>query len=564
MKNVIKTVAFIIIVLSISTIIGCSDFPDQYAVDASVGEIRMQDDAKLSEDGKSYTATILVDFDIRENTFSKLSSAIVNINGNEYDVVDQLDHKLGGMAEITCTFESNRTISVIATLKVATHSFGNEKRLQPKSFANDVKLSTGKADGITPCSAVLSVDANYPWFIMTNNFYMLVSSEQFNIPVDAKIDNFNGQVLRCTFKTGSDYDSYKIECPIKGLHANTSYYYQMVRLDSNSKAVAVGETKSFKTTEATAKINTSVASLTLTRAMINVTFDSGNLNGLYTSDWNVVWHIGESLEALEASSGSQLGFSKIIYPYTFTGLNATSKYYYRCDFYIGEGLMCSSGVKEFTTSESTASLDITKNELFDTYTKIGVTLVKGNTTGVISSSGSDYASVKLFLGESEDEMSLNQTISAYGYNAFNFYLKDLLENKKYYYKVCYYAGNSLLASSDVLEFTTYKSVDITNLGSLGISTSKNHSSGSRQFSINARKGSILAFDYSINQGSHSLTANLTGASDVSLFRAQSTSLNWETGSLYYVFTESGTYTLTLDYSAGYYATINVPEIKFIY
>lgn len=560
MRNIIKIIAFTIIALSIGAITGCTDFPDEYAVDASVGEIRMKDDAKLSEDGKSYTATVLVDFDIRENTFNKISSALVYIDGAEYDVTGQLDPNTGGTAEIPCTFEVYRSVSVTATMNISTHSFENVANLQSPSFANNVRLSTGNADGITPCSAVLHVDANYPWLIGNQNLYMLVSQNEFNVPVNAKIDDFNGQVLRCSFRYGPDYYSYDIDCKVKDLNANTSYYYQLVRLDPYSKIVFAGEVKSFKTAETTAKINTSIGNLGLTSATINITFDSGNLNGLNTSDWNIVWYIGVSQNALQAHTRS----SRIGSPNTFNGLNAKSKYYYRCDFYIGKGLMCSSGIKEFTTSESTASVTVTQNELFDTYAKIRVSLDKGNTTNIISSSGSKYASVKIFCGESMNNMLLKGTTGAYSSDTFDFRINDLLESKKYFYKVCYYSGESVLASSEVLTFTTYKSSVIQNLGSLEIDTWTTSSSGNKQYNINARNGSVLAFDYSIDPGRNSLDASLTGAANVSLLDACSSSSDWKTGSIYYVFTKEGAYTLTLNYSANKYGHIKVPEIKFIY
>ena len=236
MRNIIKAIAFSIIALSICSIAGCADFPDQYAVDASI-EIYLKDDAKLSEDGKSYTSTVLVDFSIRENSFGKISSAIVTINGEKYEVIDQLDSQKGGFAEIPCAIESKNSVNIVATMKLSSHTYENKKSFPPKSFANEVILSTGDADNITPCSAVLNVKANYPWLIDEADAYMLVSPVQFNLPVNAKIDTFKGIVGKCNYYVGKDYDDYRMHCLTKGLNANATYYYQLVRLDSNSKVV---------------------------------------------------------------------------------------------------------------------------------------------------------------------------------------------------------------------------------------------------------------------------------------------------------------------------------------
>lgn len=86
MKNVIKLLAFTIAVLAVSILNGCTDFPDEYAVKVSIEEISLKDDAELSEDGKSYTATVLINFNIIQNSLNEISSAIVNINGENYDV----------------------------------------------------------------------------------------------------------------------------------------------------------------------------------------------------------------------------------------------------------------------------------------------------------------------------------------------------------------------------------------------------------------------------------------------------------------------------------------------
>ena len=81
MKNVIKLLAFTIAVLAVSILNGCTDFPDEYAIKVSIEEISLKDDAELSEDGKSYTTTVLINFNIIQNSLNEISSAIVNING---------------------------------------------------------------------------------------------------------------------------------------------------------------------------------------------------------------------------------------------------------------------------------------------------------------------------------------------------------------------------------------------------------------------------------------------------------------------------------------------------
>lgn len=563
MKSAIKIFP-IAIVLLINCILGCADFPDEYAVSASIGDIRMKEGAKLSEDGMSYTSAILVDFDIRKNTFNEIKSAIVTIDGKKYDVKDQIDPSKGGTVEIPCTLECNKEVAVGACLKIVEHSFDSQKSLAAHDFIDKIKSTTGKAEQISPCSAVLRVDVNYPWLINTYDYFMLVDKDPFNLSVNSGTGTFKGKTFACI---GYNSDLY---CPLSSLDANTTYFYQMVRLDNNSRVIYSGETKSFTTTEATAKITTSVNNIELTSATGNVTFDPGNLNGLYTTynqnktiGGRMFWYYGKTLEELDSASRKMLngGMSNITYPYTFSGLDASTKYYYRCDFYIGEGFMCSSGIREFTTQESTASIDVTKNNVFVTHAEIGITLNKGNTKGVISSSGAKSASVRIFYGTSKDNMIEKGTASAYNNDAFDFKLDDLAPNRQYYYEVCYYAGKSLLATSGIKEIKTYS--EIAHLPGLKISTIKYDSSSNKVFTITAQRGNVLAFDYRIDPGSNSLKAELAGPQNETILEASSSRSDWNTGSVYYVFPEAGTYTLTLSYYAHSYGHIEVPEILLI-
>lgn len=572
MKNVIKLLAFTIAVLAVSILNGCTDFPDEYAVQVSIEEISLKDDAELSEDGKSYKATVLINFNIIQNSLNEISSAIVNINGENYDVKNQITASKGGVAEIPCTFKSQAPINVSATLTIAKHTFDKQTEISPKEFADKVHLNTGNANNIKPCSAVLHVDANYPWFVNINDIYILISTEPFNIPINKETNKFKGNIISCSRMEGN-FDDYQIYCNANGLNSNTTYYYQMVRIDpSNSKVIQAGETKSFKTSEVTAKITTSISKTNITSANVDVTFTPGNLAGLYTKDnsnttgGRMICHMGKSLKDLENSTGILLNsdYTNVFYPCYLSELDASTKYYYRCDFYIGEGLMCSSEVQEFTTVKSTATLKISNTEVFDTHAMIRCELDKGNTKNIISSSGTNTAQIKLFCGESKNEMPLISTDNAYSNNDFCIGIVDLQENKKYYYKVVYYAGNSILSQTDILEFTTRKSSDITNLGSLDVETMNSYSSSHKYYTLVARKGSVIAFKYTINQGGHSLSAQLSGRSSITLLNTHGNDNNWKSGSIYYVFTEAGSYTLDLSYSLHKYGHIQIPAITFIY
>ncbi len=213
-----------------------------------------------------------------------------------------------------------------------------------------------------------------------------------------------------------------------------------------------------------------------------------------------------------------------------------------------------------TDSKVTVDCD----EIFDTYARINVILDKGNTTSMIVPTGPNDYELKLYCGESKENMPLKQTVKAYNLDTFSFYMDDLHENTKYYYKIVYSVGNSICASSGISEFMTYKTADITKLGSLDISTFYTSESGRKTFSFSARKGSVLAFDCTVNQGNHSLKAQLSGAASESLFTMYSSSNDWRHKNVYYVLPKEGEYTLSLDYSVGKYGSIKVPAIKLIY
>lgn len=70
--------------------------------------------------------------------------------------------------------------------------------------------------------------------------------------------------------------------------------------------------------------------------------------------------------------------------------------------------------------------------------------------------------------------------------------------------------------------------------------------------------------HSINQGGHSLSAQLSGRSSITLLNTHGKDYDWTSGSVYYVFTEAGSYTLDISYSLAKYGHIQIPAITFIY
>lgn len=568
MKKYFKLLVLVTMIFSFYAIHGCTDFPDEYSVDASVGEIWIQDKAELLEDGKTYTATVAVEFDIKENSFEKIQSAIVNINGGVFDVTQQLDAKIGGVAEVNCVLKTDQKVQINADLTISTHSFSKTEGMDPPSFENAVKLSTGDVENVTPCSAVLHAEANYPWLITNYNIFMMVSSEEFNIRPNEEVSEkwpvsgYGRQLLPCSVSINRNTYEYNIDCTAKGLNQNTMYYYQMVQLDSNNRVVSAGDTKSFKTTEATAKLTAGIESLSMRYCQNNIALQPGNLSNVFTSDWKLVGYVGKSPDALQSCCVIKLQGKT--YTYNFLrGLDASTTYYYKYEFYVGDGYICSSDVQEFTTSTSTAVLNFESCNPLTNSAVINVSLKRGNTTTEMFDD--DIAEVSIRYGESIDNMTLQQSQVVKSDCTIAFNLNELHDDRTYYCQALYSLnGRSVLGSSRVLEFKTLKSENTMSLGSLNIQTWGNNSSGSKQFSINARTGSILSFKYLMNPGDSWLSAQLTGSSNISLFSANSSRYDWKSDEVYYVFKESGSYTLTFKYSAGRYSSIEVPDISFIY
>lgn len=497
----------VLLVATTSIMAGCTDFPDEYGVDVHITGMGIGDKVQLSEDGKSYTTTVRVHYEI-QNSYKEISSAIVRINEDEYDVKGQLDPSTGGVVEIPCILKTNLETPVYTEVTIAGHKFESSRQLSPVRFSDKVTLATGKAEKITPFYAHLNVEANFPWLIDNNDIHMLISTESFNLPVTAKASGFNGKVVQCTLRAGADLEDYSVYCDVYGLNSNTTYYYQMVRMNSSdSSLVKVGETKSFKTTEVTAKITTSISDIDFVSATGNVTLDPGNLQGLYTTYANnkttggiMIWYIGKTLEELEASKGSTLGggTTNIFYPMYFSGLEASTKYYYRCDFYIGEGFMCSSGVQEFSTKESTASWKKTNELVFDDMAMFDFTLDKGNVARTkydTSTSGG-----LIYCGESIDKMERQQVV--YDKESFRFVLRGLKPNTKYYYQIHYapsgFYNFPVVGKSDVMEFTTASESAVTTTQVGEWLEDIQSSSLTQTFTIDVNEGDVLDFEYSAN------------------------------------------------------------------
>lgn len=459
MKNVVKLFTFVITVLCLSTITGCADFPDEYAVELYFTDMTIKDDAVLSQDGKSYKATVLLGVDIKANTLNDISSAIVTIDGVSHDVKGQINPSKGGTIGVPCTLEPKKSISVSASVKIADHEFKTSETLNPYNLGDLVKIATGRAEDITPCSASLCVDADYPWLLNSNEFHVLVKNEDFNVPLNASLDKFDGQVINCTY----DGNKQKLIGHVSRLAANSIYYYKVVRMTSSIAGIQfVGETKSFKTEEATAKITASVSDIDVTSATAKITFEPGNLKGLYSTPYDymtrtggvIVEHKGKSLEELEKSGGSFRGDGMYLSSY-LTSLEPGTTYYYRYDFEINGALMCSTGPLSFTTPASTASVTLSKYIIYDTSAYLKISINKGNTANYFSKNG---AYLILYYGESENNLNSQTHIVFYRDDPTDITprLTDLRKNTKYYCKAVYYSSykGSVLAESKVIEFTT--------------------------------------------------------------------------------------------------------------
>ena len=97
-----------------------------------------------------------------------------------------------------------------------------------------------------------------------------------------------------------------------------------------------------------------------------------------------------------------------------------------------------------------------KCEAYETHAYVHVELDKGNTTSIISpfTDSDAFPMVKVFCGTSKDNMTYANGSNALNINTFLLSMDKLTKNTKYYYEVRYYAGNSILASTGVAEFTT--------------------------------------------------------------------------------------------------------------
>lgn len=571
MKSIIRLFVFVINVLLISSITGCADFPDDYAVDASI-EIN-RESIKLANDKKNYNEVIVVDFRINKNSFDDIAEAYVEIGEKVFDVRDQVDPHTGGKVEITNTSSTYGTRKVRAFLKVATHAVTKEINIDVKSD-DFVELETSDASNVTVFSATLSALVNNSNLVSYDNICILAHDG----PIDFKVGEQTPQneygywnvphVLKCRL------DGNKYKADIEGLEPDKVYYYQVVRLGYNPttgmyNVIYSASPKQFKSATSTAKVDAE-SRPGMFDATISATVDPGN-----TADVK----INESYKTIDLFAGtdpealSKIGtFSEN--SIVINSLTPGTKYYYevryRCcasgSYY---SVIKSSGVKSFTTESTTASISSNADDINDFEATVSGSFSEGNMPSYMTQSGHSY-DLYLYYGKSPEDLHYRQYQERNSTNESLVYkLSTLDPSTTYYYKIAchltlqdatkrYYIQN--VVESEVKSFSTgCSSVTETHTYPNWVSTNeKPGDKSSVTYSINAKAGSILAFDYTDNFNDYyDFTVQLSGAANMTLHPEQ--------GRFFYKFTKTGNYSLNLTFWCRYWdhpaRNIEVTNIK---
>ena len=382
MKKVIKLFAVAIISVIIGSIVGCADFPDEYAIEAKI-EISVKDTVMLSEDGKNVKSAVLVHFDIEKNTTNQITSAIVTVQGVDYDVTDQLNPSVGGVVEIPYTVEYyNTSVTVDATLDILGHEYYASERVK-NDLSNLANITTGTATSITPCSAVLNTEVRYPWLVNTSASYWIFVSPDFSNDYSQLANQFFSMLVnQASAQYGSidiginyvlsslsafdylygsypfsvfrcSYSNSKMKCTATGLAQNTKYNYQLIRLDRVGNGVQVvyaSDVKSFNTEISTASLSTNCSDVYYNCLTLNVSLDKGNTSECVSSSGvaKLYFYFGESESSLVLKSTAD-AYKQDSFVFQINDLKDNSKYYYKIEYLIGNRILSTTGIQSVTT-----------------------------------------------------------------------------------------------------------------------------------------------------------------------------------------------------------------------
>lgn len=586
MKKTIRLLNTLAVVLSLSSLFGCADFPNEYAFDATI-EIS-QESIKLADDNKNYEQVLVFDFKINDCTFDNINEAYIVVNDEKTDVIDQINPQSGGKVVITNrSSDYYGTTKVRAFLKVADHVVTQEKEIWVNTESLLV-LETSKASNITVFSATVSGLANNSSLVKTDNIYILLHDKPIDFKVgDQTPENKYGywvdpQVLKCV-REGNEY-----KAEIQGLGPDEVYYYQVVRLLYNTSAKTYSVTysappKQFTSATSTAKVDAE-ASPGMFEATVRANVDPGNTADVKI---NASDKITELYAGVDPENLSYIG--------TFTGnslvihsLNPATKYFYKVDYCCKQRpgnyvrVIKSSGVKSFTTEATTATIMSNVDETNDFGVTISGSLNEGNIPSFITQH-QYYCSLQFLYGKSPDNLKYSAAWESGSTNGLFTYKPSTLDpNTTYYYKiVCavtqkygvyanesYYSNN--VVTTGVKTFSTSNN-SITETRTLPDWTSTIQNStdtSTKSYSIYAKEGSILAFDYTndFSDYYYDFTVGLSGVANVTMNHGSNTKDRYcNQGRCFYKFTKTGNYTLKLTFKGRYYngaiKNIKVTNIK---
>jgi hypothetical protein len=238
---------------------------------------------------------------------------------------------------------------------------------------------------------------------------------------------------------------------LRNLQPHTTYYFRAVSYRSSSGSGAVGDVKTFTTSDAPANevltvVTNGASEITSTSAVLNATINPGVTGSTAAGwfEWGTTTSLGTRTEIHTFSAVSSFALTQAL-----RNLQPNTTYYFRAVAYRGENVL--GNVLTFTTtSEKPAALTVTTNEAS------AVSSISAELRGLINPGGTAGAAWFEWgptTALSNQTSAQSVTAGTTGYN-YSYSLPGLQPSTTYYFRAVGQTSSTNAVRGDVRSFTT--------------------------------------------------------------------------------------------------------------
>jgi phosphodiesterase/alkaline phosphatase D-like protein len=342
---------------------------------------------------------------------------------------------------------------------------------------------------------------------------------------------------------------------LKNLQPHTLYYFRLDAYRASDGTAALGDIKSFTTSDAPNASSLTVTTMDAT----GVTSTGATLNGKIVGGGAnfYAWFEYGSTSSLGSKSDPQ-AFNQSTTTVSLTkalnNLSPNTTYYFRIVGYLGGGVLVSGDVLSFTTPvNSSAAVSITSSEAS------GITSTSATLKADVNAAGSIVAYFEWGTTSALGTLTTYQTFPAGNDITFSKALTNLQPNTAYYFRAVAGTSTTNLVRSDIISFKTASGTSTTlSLTTLDAGTVSSASAVLQGIINPAGTASTAWFEWGTSTPlPNKTTAQQFSGSDPSNYSFSLSSLQPNTHYYYRAVAQNSAGTVTGDYKA--FTTTRVPS-----